>query len=123
MGFGDDWADCMRSKGMPAITFDGLGEIKDFIEELHSAWENAGGEAETTLGALVAVGAVTGIDEAALGAAAGLTVLVYISACVACLATASFDALRDLFAESPPQPFMAEQLADLGVHLEGTATA
>lgn len=126
MSFSDDWAQCMRSNGMPVITLDNLGEIKEFIENVHQAWENSGGETEMTLAALAAAGAATGLDEAVLevlGTAAEITVVAYIAGCVSCLAAVGADALRDLFAQNAPQPFLTQQLADLGVKLEGTATA
>ena len=120
MSFGD----CMRSAGLPVPSIDGLNEAKEFIENLHQAWEAAGGEADTTLAALLAVGAVTGIDEAAVAGAAAVTVSFYIGACIGCLAAAGVEALKDLFASNPPQDFMAEQLASLGIDLtSGTAAA
>lgn len=126
MSFSDDWAQCMRSNGLPVITLEDLTDIKDYIEELHSAWENAGGDEEMTLAGLAALGAATGIDEGvltALAAAGAVTVTAYIAGCVTCLASAGVDALRDLFAQSPPQPFMTDQLASLGISIGDTATA
>jgi hypothetical protein len=108
----------VRSNGLPVPTIETLNEAKDFIENLHQGWEAAGGELEMTIGALVALGATTGIDEgilAVLGEIAAVTVAAYISACVGCLAVADIDTLRDLFASNPPQQFMLEQLALNGI--------
>ena len=126
MGFGDSWAQCMSSNSMPVINLDDLSDVKEFIEQIHQAWENAGGEEETTIAALVAAGALTGVDEAALAVLADavtITVVAYLAACIACMASAGIDALRDLFAQSPPQPFMQDKLADLGIKVGDTATA
>jgi hypothetical protein len=126
MSVADDWAQCMRSNGMPVITLDDLSDVKEFIEEIHSAWENSGGDEEMTLAGLAALGAATGIDEGvltALAAAGAVTVVAYIAGCISCLASAGLDALKDLFAESPPQSFMSDQLASLGVSVGDTATA
>jgi len=116
----------MSSNGLPVITLDDLNEVKEFIEEIHQAWEAAGGDEEMTLAGLAALGAATGIDEGVLtafAAAGAVTVAAYIAGCIACLASAGIDALKSLFAASAPPDFMAQKLADLGVNLSGSATA
>jgi len=113
----------MRSSGLPAPTVEGLNDAKELIENLHQAWEAAGGEVEMTLTALLALGAITGIDEEAVAAVAAVTVSAYIGACIGCLAAAGIEALKDLFASNPPQDFMSEQLASLGFDLSTTAAA
>jgi hypothetical protein len=50
-------------------------------------------------------------------------VATYLAGCIACLASAAGSALKDLFAESPPQGFMVDQLASLGVAADGTKVA
>jgi hypothetical protein len=111
----------MRGSGLPTPTVESLAEAKELIERLHAAWETAGGDTEMTIGALLVIGAATGIDEAALAAlqeAAGVVVAVYITACIACLASSGIDALRELFAMSPSQPFMTEELSQLGIDVD-----
>ncbi len=119
MGFGD----CMQSSGLPVPSVDSLNDAKEFIENLHQAWEAAGGEMEMTMTALLALGAITGIDEEAVAAVATVTVSAYIAACISCLAAAGVDALKQLFASSPPPDFMSQQLASLGVDLSSSDTA
>jgi hypothetical protein len=85
MGFSDDFAACMSPLPVPSL--DGLDEVAEFLDKVHNAWESAGGNDEVLLSALVAAGAVTGIDEAALGTAAALTVGAYLAACAGCLAS------------------------------------
>ncbi len=125
--FSDQYAACMHSKGLPAFTLEGLAELKEMLEQLHSAWESAGGEVDQTLGELIALGilaADSGIDVAILGQAAGIAVLAYETASVACmLSAAGSAALRALFASNPPQPFMSQELASLGVPLGDSAVA
>src|SRR5436309_3221638 len=85
MSFSDDLGSCMSP--LPAPTVDGVEEVMEWLHELHTAWEASGGETEMLLTGLVAAGAVTGIDEAALGTAGALTVGVYIAALTACIVT------------------------------------
>jgi hypothetical protein len=90
-------------------------EAAEFLEQLHQAWENAGGDEEMLLSALVALGAATGIDEAALGvlAEAGtVTVTAYLSACVACLATTAAESVWAIVASNDTQPWLQNQLRD-----------
>ncbi len=119
MSFGD----CMQSSGLPVPSVDSLNDAKEFIENLHQAWEAAGGEMEMTMTALLALGAITGIDEGTVAAAAAVTVSAYIGACIGCLAAAGVEALKDLFASNPPQDFMSQQLASLGIDLSSPDSA
>ena len=94
MGFSDSFDSCMSTNGLPTPSqvFDALSDALEFLHQLHTAWESAGGDEEMTLGALVALGAATGIDEevlAALGAAATVTVTAYLAACIACVVSAA----------------------------------
>jgi hypothetical protein len=84
MSFNSDLASCMYP--LPAPNSEGMDELIEFLDQLHSAWENSGGEADTTIMALVAAGAVVGIDEAALAAAGAATVLTYITSLTLCAA-------------------------------------
>ena len=124
--FSDKFTACMRGNGLPVPTMESLNEAKEFIENLHQAWEAAGGEAEMTIGALIALGAATGIDEGVLvvlGEAAAITLAAYIGACVGCLAVAGIEKLREVFASNPPQPFILEQLAQQGIDVGQSGTA
>ena len=85
MSFSDDLTSCMSP--LPAPTVEGADELMEFLDQLHSAWESSGGDEETLLTALVAAGAVTGIDEAALATAGAVTVAGYLSALIACSVT------------------------------------
>jgi hypothetical protein len=82
MSFSDDLTSCMAP--LPAPTVEGADELMEFLDKLHSAWESSGGDDEMLLSALVAAGAVTGIDEAALATAGTVTVVAYLAALVAC---------------------------------------
>jgi len=117
------FVDCMQSSGLPVPSVDSLNDAKELIENLHQAWEAAGGEMDMTLTALLAAGAITGIDEGAVAAVAAVTVSAYIGACIGCLAAAGVEALKQLFASNPPQDFMSQQLASLGIDLSSSDTA
>jgi len=69
---------------LPAPTLDGASEVLEWVHQVHAAWESSGGETETLMAGLVAAGAVTGIDEAALAALGEATVLTYLAAVTAC---------------------------------------
>jgi hypothetical protein len=87
----------------PQSLLDSAGDFLEWLEQLHSAWENAGGDEEMTLAALLALGAVVGVDEtfvAAVGTAAQVTVLAYIAACAACLVSASGSAVWGLISST-----------------------
>jgi hypothetical protein len=68
MSFTDDFNTCMSSSGLPTPiqVFDSVSDALEFLHQLHTAWETAGGEADMTLAALAAAGAATGIDEGVL---------------------------------------------------------
>ncbi len=117
------FTECMHDKGLPVPNLDGLDEFVEFIDNLHQAWDAAGGEADTTLAALVALGAVTGVDETILAAAGTVAVGFYIAACITCLASTPIDLLRDLFSKVELPSFMGQQFATLGVNLTDEAVA
>jgi len=109
------FTECMNDKGLPVPSLDSLGDLWDFIDNLHQAWEASGGESDTTLTALVTIGAVTGIDETIIAAAGAVTVGVYLAACITCLAAMPIDLLRDLFSKVELPDYAAQQFASLGV--------
>ena len=126
MSFSDDFKSCMSSNGLPVPTVEDLNQAKEIIEQVHQAWEAAGGDEQMTIAALVALGAATGVDEevlAALATAGAITVGAYIAACVGCMASAGVDQLKQLFASNPPQQFMTDLLAQNGIDLADTAAA
>ncbi|WP_368622166.1 hypothetical protein [Paraburkholderia sp. BR13444] len=123
--FSDRWAQCMQGSGFPVPTVQDANEALEFLDKLHNALENSGG-ADVTIGALLAAGAVTGVDEAALatlGEVATVAVGVYIGACVACMGSVAFDDLKGLFASNAVPDFVVAQLNSQGVDLGGTVTA
>ncbi|SIT43293.1 conserved hypothetical protein [Paraburkholderia ribeironis] len=124
--FSDRWTQCMQGSGFPVPTVEDANEALEVLHKVHDAWENSGGEAELTIGALLAAGAVVGVDEgvlATLGEVATVAVGVYISACVACLGSVAFDDLKGLFASNAVPDFVVAQLNSQGVDLGGTVNA
>jgi hypothetical protein len=97
MGFWDNFSGCLSSSGLPTPSevFDSAGEVLEWLEQLHSAWENAGGDEEMLLSGLVAAGAVTGIDEGVVATAAAVTVSAYLAACAGCLVGAAGQSIWD----------------------------
>lgn len=83
MSFTSDLEACMSP--LPAPSVDGMEDLVEFLHQVHNAWESAGGEEETLVAGLVAAGAVTGIDEAALAAAGTVTVAAYVGAVAGCV--------------------------------------
>jgi hypothetical protein len=108
MAFSDCLTSCMSP--LPAPTVEGAEDVADFLHQLHSAWENSGGESEMLVSGLVAAGAVTGIDEAALATAGALTVGVYIAALTACLTTCLASSVWDLISAPITPSWLAAQL-------------
>lgn len=124
--FSENWVQCMHNSGLLVPTVEDANEALEFLHKLHSAWENAGGEAELTIGALLAAGALVGVDEAALavlGEVAQVAVLFYISACVGCIASVALDDLKGLFASNEVPDFAVAELENQGVDLQGEAIA
>jgi hypothetical protein len=83
MSFSSDLSSCMSP--LPAPTIDGVEEFLDWLHQVHTAWEASGGESEMLIAGLVAAGAVTGIDEAALAAAGAATVMAYLAVATGCM--------------------------------------
>lgn len=109
MSFSSDFASCLYPLPAPGDFLDTAGEFVEWLEQLHSAWENSGGNEEALMVTLITAGAITGIDEAGLTALAGVTVLTYIGACAACLASATASAVWDLIS-STDDSFIRDKL-------------
>jgi hypothetical protein len=113
MSFSDDFASCMSPLPTPGDILDSASDVAEFMHQLHQAWEASGGEAETTLGAIAALGAATGLDEAVLAAfaaAGSVTVLGYLAACASCVVVAAGSSIWDLIT-SPINPAISSMLA------------
>jgi len=125
MSFESDLQSCLSP--LPAPTVDGMSELVEFLHQLHSAWENAGGDEETLVTALVAAGAVTGIDEAALAAAGELTVAAYVGALAGCitavLATDVWDWISSSSTEDWLQQALVAQAQAQGIQQPDSGTA
>jgi len=124
--FFDNWKQCMNGSGLPVPSVEDANQALEFVHQLHDAWEAAGGDEEMTIGALVAAGALTGVDEATLevlGLVAQVAVTVYVAACVACLASQALDYLKGRFASNNLPEFMVAALDNQGVSLVDVATA
>jgi hypothetical protein len=124
--FSDAWVKCMHGNGLPVPEIQELNEALEFVDKIHSAFENATGKEEITIGALLAVGAFVGFDEAALAAltqAAAITATAYLAACVGCLASVALDDLKDLFASGDLSAFVVAQLESDGINISDHATA
>ncbi len=83
--FSENWEQCMHGMGLLVPSVEDANEALEFVHKLHSAWENAGGNEQMTIGALIVLGAFVGVDEtalAALGVAAEITATAYIAACI-----------------------------------------
>jgi hypothetical protein len=105
MSFSTDFRACMSPLPTPDGLLQTLGDVLEFIERLHNAIEASGGDVEVTLGAVAALGAAAGIDEAVLGVAAEaaqVTVMAYIGACAGCaVKVGGIQAVRALLVTAP----------------------
>ena len=108
MSFSDDLTSCMSP--LPAPTVEGANELMEFLDQLHSAWESSGGDEEMLLTALVAAGAVTGIDEAALATAGTVTVAAYLAALVACSVSVLASDVWDLISSNDTPSWLQSDL-------------
>jgi hypothetical protein len=133
MTFTDNFNSCMSSSGLPTPSqvFDSVTDALEFLHQVHTAWESAGG-GEMTLAALAALGAATGIDEsvlAILAEAAEATVEAYLTACFGCLVSAAVSSgtsWQNLFAstnDSWSQDQLTVAANDQGINTSATATA
>jgi len=94
----------------PSALLDSASEAFDKIHELYDAWEAAGGDEEMTMGSLVALGAVTGIDEAALATAGAITVGAYIAKCLGCVVSAAGSSIWDLLSSNDLPDLLRQQV-------------
>jgi hypothetical protein len=124
--FSEAWAQCMHGNGFPVPDVETANEAVEFVHKLHSAWETAGGGEELTIASLIAAGAFVGADEtvlAVLGEVAQIAVVMYITACIACLASVAFDDLKGLFASGDLPDFVVAELESRGIDIAGGAPA
>ena len=116
----------MHSNSMLVPNVEDANEALEFLHKLHSAWENAGGEVELTIGSLLAVGAVFGVDEGALvvlGEMGQVAVVTYLSFCTSCLASVAFDDIKRLFSANELPAFVVAELESQGIGLTDEAVA
>lgn len=124
--FFEKWEQCMHGHGFPVPNVEDANEAIELLHKLHSAWENAGGEEVMTIGALLATGAIIGIDEAVLMVleeVAQIAVAIYIGACIGCIASVAIDDLRGLFASNEIPDFVVAELNNQGIDLANEASA
>jgi hypothetical protein len=125
--FSDSWKQCMQANSLPVPDLETANEALEFLHKLHDAWENAGGEAELTIGALLVAGALAGTIGAGalevLGEVAAVTVTLYLSACIACMGSVAIDDLKNLFASGQMPDFVVAELESQGIALENNAVA
>lgn len=124
--FSDQWAGCMHGNGLPVPDVEDANEALEMLHKLHSAWEGVGGEADLTIGALLATGLLTaaggGLVEV-LGEIAGVTVAMYLGACFGCLASVAREEMKHLFAMGQLPDFAVAELESQGVDLQNEAVA
>jgi hypothetical protein len=98
MTFDGEFKFCMHGSGLPTPeeVLGSAGEVLDFMEQLHTAAEAAGG-AEITLAALEAAG-FTGLGAIAEEAAA-VTVAAYAGAVAGCIIAATGSTVFDLLSQ------------------------
>ena len=116
----------MHGKGLPVPDVQDANEALEMLDKLHQALEAAGGEAEVTIGTLIASGALGSMGEGALivlGGVAQTAAAFYISAAISCLSFVAASDLRKLFADNSVPGFVVAELEDQGVDLAAEATA
>ncbi|NML65451.1 hypothetical protein HHL22_09565 [Hymenobacter sp. RP-2-7] len=124
--FSDQWAGCMHSSGLPVPDVEDANEALEVLDKIHSAWENAGGEAELTIGALLATGLLTvagGAVVPVLEEIVTVTVAAYLGACIGCLGSVAYDSLKSLFASGQLPAFVVAELESQGVDIQNEAVA
>jgi hypothetical protein len=96
MSFESDFDSCLSPLPPPSGVVDSVGDLLEFLERLHTAWEQSGGNDEMLLVALAAtVPELAGVAEAAADAAT-VTVIAYALACAGCAAKAAGPAIWDI---------------------------
>ncbi|MGI4832330.1 MAG: hypothetical protein ACRYFK_02615 [Janthinobacterium lividum] len=124
--FSEQWAGCMQSIGLPVPNVENANEALEIFDKIHSAWESAGGEAELTIGALLATGLLTvagGAVVEVLGEIAAVTVAAYLGACIGCVASVARDEVKNLFASGQLPAFVVAELESQGVDLQAKVVA
>lgn len=118
MSFSDDLQSCMNPFPVPFLSSG--DEALEFLHQIHQAWEAAGGEMDVAMEALIAAGAVVGLDEAAIGALAGATVATYLAALAGCAASAAGSYVWNLIAsaDSYVAPLLQDAAAQQGIPQE-----
>jgi hypothetical protein len=123
--FADRFVGCMTGKNLPAPVLESANDVLEFIHQAHSAIEALGFNPEVTLAEFVPAALAAGLIAAPVGAvlieggevAGEVLVIAFLMACVACLVSAAGPSISDLFASNPPEPFVQEQLAQLGIDI------
>ncbi|MVN75601.1 hypothetical protein GO988_04610 [Hymenobacter sp. HMF4947] len=124
--FSENWEQCMHSSGLLVPNVEDANEALEFLHQVHSAWENSGGEAELTIAGLLAAGALVGVDEGALavlGQLGEIAVAAYLSACISCMASVALEDIKSLFANNELPDFVVAELEGQGVDLTNEAVA
>jgi hypothetical protein len=124
--FSDRFVGCMTGKNLPAPVLESANDVLEFIHQAHSAIEALGFSPEVTLAEFIAAAVAGGFIAPAAGATileggevvGEVLAIAFLVACVACLVSAAGPSICDLFASNPPEPFVQEQLAQLGVNIE-----
>jgi hypothetical protein len=106
-------------------------DVLEFIHKAHSALEALGASPEMTLAEFVAAAVAAGLIAPGVGGAlleggeavGEVLVIAFLTACVACLVTAAGPSIAGVFASNPPDPFVREQLAQLGVNVDEPGSA
>jgi hypothetical protein len=119
----------MTGKDLPAPVLESANDVLEFIHQAHAAVEALGFNPEVTLAEFVAAALAAGFIAPGVAAAlleggevvGEILVIAFLMACVACLVSAAGPSISDLFASNPPEPFVREQLADLGVDVSDLA--
>lgn len=114
--FFDAWKQCMLQSGLPVPTIDTVNEAVEFLHTLQTAWEQSGADEALLMGALPA-SALVSFGKDAVGAVAGVVVLVYEKACISCLASVALDGLRSLASNGQLPDFVVAELRNEGIDI------
>ena len=129
--FADRFVGCMSGKNLPAPVLESANDVLEFIHQAHSAIEALGFNPEVTLAEFVPAALAAGLIFPAVGTAlleggqvvGEVLVIAFLVACLACLVSAAGPSIRDVFASNPPEPFVQEQLAQLGIDINDLESA
>lgn len=117
--FFENWKQCMQGNGLPIPKVEDATEALHFLEQLHQAWENSGGEVEMTIGALASAGGAGLSEEVliAIGVAADVVIVLYINQGIGCLSSVALDELKRLFADNELPEFVVAELDNKNISL------